>query len=146
MSPRLVDPATGELAPLEEIESAALDYVMLADEIEHDAADLADKRKRLSALASELLDVMTEGEAIEAGPANVVKVPGPRASQRVSRSGCLAFTEQLLGLGLGSMEYQPPGIAEVRRNAARIIAAGIPLERIAPEPMPPPPFLQVVPR
>lgn len=142
----LIDPATGELAPAEEVERAALDYVLLADEVAQDEADLADKRKRLASLAAELLEVIEIGEAIDAGPASVVKVPGHRASQRVSGSGCAPYVEELMGLGLGSMEYRPPGISEVRANAARIIAAGIPYDRVAPQPSDAPPFLQVVPK
>ena len=78
------------------------------------------------------------------GPADVVVAPAPRPAQRVSRSGCEAYSEELLGLGLGRVAYQPPGIAEVRRNAARIIAAGIELERIAPTPSPGRDTIQIV--
>ena len=74
----------------------------------------------------------------------MVRTPAPRPAQRVSRSGCEAYSEELLGLGLGRVAYQPPGISEIRRNAARIIAAGIELERIAPTPAPGPDRIEIV--
>lgn len=141
----IVDPVTGEISA-EALDAAALDYVLLLDEATETAAMLADMRKRLDRLRSELVEVIETGDKIDAGPAYVVRTPGPRPSQRVSRSGCERYSEELLALGIGRVAFEPPGIAEVRRNAARIIAAGVDLEAIAPTPADPPDTLQVVPK
>lgn len=138
------DARTGEVVPAEVVEQVAREYrdaslaqAEAAAEVSRLAGIVAERREQLRAM------VPDEG-AIDIGPAVVVRTPAARPSQRVSRPGCERHAEQLLGMGLGQMAYAPPGIADVRRRRAEIIAAGIPLEEIAPEPMPAPDTFEIV--
>ena len=141
----LYDAVSGEVtADPELIRAAALEYVFLASEIEQADAEQKARRERLGQLGADLMLVIESGGAVDVGPATVVRAPAPRPAQRVSRSGCERWTEELEALGLGHWDFMPPGIAEVRRNAARILAAGIDLEAIAPTPHPGPDRIAIV--
>jgi hypothetical protein len=142
----LIDPTTGEVAADADILSVAFDYLLTADAIEQRSAEQKADRARLAELERQLLEVMPPSGVLETEAGDLVRTPAPRPAQRVSRSGCERFAEQLHGLGLGAYVFAPPGIADVRRNAARILAAGIDLEAIAPTPSPGPDTLQIVPK
>jgi hypothetical protein len=141
------DPQTGEVkASAEQVDQIAGDFVSVSRAIDEAEAELKLMRTRREELGIALRDLVpTEGRA-DAGDAWLVRSPAPRPAQRVSRTGAERHAEPLLGLGLGRMAYAPPGIAEVRRERARIIAAGIPLEEIAPEPLPGPDTFEIVPK
>src|SRR5262245_47314248 len=108
MTRALVNPQTGEI-DADAVLERALDYVLLLADLEDRAAELDHDRKRAQRLADELLGTMALGESIDAGAATLVRTGPPRPVQRVSRSGCEAWFEELMDLGLGKLAYQPPG-------------------------------------
>lgn len=135
----VVDQVTGEVM---EVEPIAVEYVA-AKQAHEEARRLG---ARVEELAIALRELLPPDGVVDAGEFVVVKAPPTRPSQRVSRSGCEPYAEELIALGLGRMGYLPPGIAAIRSKRAAIIAAGIDLERIAPTPMAGPPTIEIVPK
>lgn len=147
-----VDPTTGEvLEPAEAqalADSLALEIVPLEEAIDQARAEVQALVHRREALVYKLRPLLGETGRADGGAAWVVAVPPVRGAQRVSAAGCALWKEQLLTLGLGYEEkvYRPPKITEVRAARATLIAAGVELEDIAPEPHPGPPAVEVVPK
>lgn len=139
------DAESGEvIASQQQVEAMAAEYASAVAAREEAHAEIAALTLRIDALEVDLRGLVPSGARTDAGDSYLVRTPAPRPSQRVSRYGCARFSEQLLALGIGHVAYQPPGIAEVRRESARIIAAGIDLAQIAPEPVPGPDTFRVV--
>lgn len=143
MTTEAVNPTTGELVDLEPIAAEYLAVHAAHEEALREARTLG---TRLAQLRTTLVELLPPDGVVDAGDAVVVKAPPARPAQRVSRSGCEPFAEELLELGLGRMGYMPPGIAAIRAKRAAIIAAGLPLDRIAPTPMAGPPTIEIVPK
>lgn len=155
MSAPVLDLRTGELlegaaagAYLAEVNGLAAEYVSVSaahDEALAEARRLSSSRDQLAAALGELLP--PEGRA-DGGSAYVVMEPPARPAQRVSRQGAERHQEALLGIGLGEVvtEYRAPTAAAIRAEKPRVIAAGIPLADLLPEPIPGPPRAVVVPK
>lgn len=78
----------------------------------------------------------------------VLQPPARRAAQRVDQVACQRYAEELDALAIGRTEVRwvPPTAAEVRKHAARLAAAGIPLAELLPEPTPEPDIIVIVPK
>ena len=140
------DPETGEvLADAAQVLAMATEFVAVVaarEEAQEQVRRYGDREAELD-LALRSLTRPQQRLAVEPGVV-LVRKPAARPAQRVSRPGCEPYAEQLLDLNLGRMEYKPPGIAQVRARAGELIAAGIPLEAIAPEPVAGPDQFEIV--
>lgn len=133
----VVHPVTGEVM---DADAAGREWARLA-------AAVADARRELESLSAALnaLDPLVraaceEHGRIDGGDKWVVLIPpARRPAQRVDGDACRAHAEVLAAIGVGGYrtEYRPPTAAELRANAAAVIAAGIPLDTLLP-PAPPP--------
>ena len=130
------DPETGEVIADEgQVKAMAAEYVAVVAAREEAQEQVRRYGEREAELDLALRSLTRPQQRLEVEPGVVlVRKPAARPAQRVSRPGCEPYAEQLLDLNLGRMEYRPPGIAEVRRRSGEIIAAGVPLDEIAPEP------------
>lgn len=148
----VIDAATGEVLGDLEIkalaDSLATEIVPLDKALEEAREEVAKLVARREVLIHKLRPLLGDEGRADGGPAWVVAAPPTRGSQRVSRGGCESYREQLLTLGLGEMKlvYQPPLITQVRAARADLVAAGIPLEDIAPTPKPGPSTIVVIPK
>lgn len=155
MSEHVIDPVTGELLEGEAAAEAAANLRAIADEFARVSAahdEALDEAKRLGVrrdeLATALRELLPVGQRADAGSSWVVMEPASRPAQRVDRNEAARYREALLGLDLGREEtvYQPPTKAEIDRKRAQVIAAGVPLDAILPEPVSGPPRPVVVPK
>ena len=137
------DPLTGEMVPASHL---AIIYANATEE----RAELAAELRKLDAELADMRDALTaaaEHGPIDAGEGRkVVLKPPRRPSQRVIASGAERHREVLLDMGGARMEsvFRPPNITWVRDHAAELVARGVPVDEIAPEPMAGPPSLEVV--
>jgi hypothetical protein len=147
-----LDPITGEVLPDGAIvdvpnDELAKEYAQTAHEVARLQAELGAMQAKLDILAAEVRARVPVGEKIEGGGFTVVvAMPSRRPARRVIASRCVPFREKLLALGLGEVEevYKPPTIGQVRAAQARLIAAGIPIDEIAPDPGEGEPVVEVV--
>jgi hypothetical protein len=142
--PIVVDPITGEVVTLEYL---AVIFANAWEQEREMTEDLRAIRAQMEAYEEEFRKHIKVEQRVEAGEGrHVVLVPPKRPAQRVSTSGCQRHKEELLDMKLGREElvYKPPLIGEVRANRAALVARGIPLSEIAPEPLAGPPTLEVV--
>jgi hypothetical protein len=138
-----VDPMTGEVVPATHL---AIVYANASEELEEMEAEVRKLRAEVADIRDALIPVAQEGP-IDAGQGRkVVLEPPRRPSQRVSAQGAQRYKEELLTLGMGSVEqvFRPPTITAVRDRMAELIAHGIDPQVLAPEPIPAPPSLKVV--
>ena len=142
-----VHPITGEV--IDDPAAIAREYGrvcrQLAD-LNHQVNELVAARLELEPAVRGCLHVH---QRLDAGDHWIVEAPpARRPAQRVDRATCETHAEELAGLGLGewTRAYAPPRAAEVKAAAAEIIAAGLPLHQILPEPPPPVPEVRVVPK
>ncbi len=141
-----VDVRTGEVTPREVVEAVARDFRSAKEARE---AALAEARRlgvEVDRYREDLVAIVPAEGAIDIGDAVVVMEPAARPAQRVDRQGAARHREALLTLGLGreSLDFHAPTAAEIRAEKARVIAAGIPLADLLPEPMAGPPVPKVV--
>ena len=144
MTTEVVDPLTGEIVSVEHM---ATIYANAVEQERDLFDDLAELQAQKADYEDALRAVMTEEMRVDAGEGRkVVMVPPKRPPQRVSTRGCERHREVLLDLKMGRMEevYRPPLISEVRERRAELVARGIPLVDISPEPMAGPPTIGVV--
>jgi hypothetical protein len=147
-----LDPITGEVlsdGAVFDIPSDRLaqEYAQTAQEVARLRAELGAMQAKLDILAAEVRARVPIGSKIEGGGfAVVVAPPARRPARRVIASRCVPFREKLLALGLGEVEevYRPPTIGQVRAAQAKLIAAGIPIDEIAPDPGEGDPMIEVV--
>lgn len=147
-----VDSSTGEVIEADErsrrAESIARELAKLEPALAEAQTEVSELAKRRGELERALRPLMAEDERVDGGSAWVVLEAPRRPAQRVSREGAERWREQLIGLGLGAEEtvFKPPTISAVRAARAEIVAAGIPMVAIAPEPLAGPSVLKVVPK
>jgi hypothetical protein len=143
MTVEVCDPTTGELVTASHL---AVIYANAREERAEQAAEL----RKLDAEIADLYDALKEAAAsgpIDAGAGRkLVLSPPKRPAQRVSAQGAAKYREILQDLGLGREEsvYRPPSITEVRNQRALLLARGVDLDELAPEPIPGPATLEVV--
>lgn len=141
-----IDRRTGEVVPPEVVEQIARDFA--SAKAEHDAARAEARRIEadVQRYREDLIAIVRSEERLDAGTHWLVMSPPDRPAQRVDRLAADSHREVLLGLGLGKVteDYHAPTAAEVRKEKDRIIAAGIPLERLLPEPLAGPPEPRLV--
>ena len=142
-----VHPITGEV--IDDPARVAREYARLDQQIHdlsHEVNELIAARAALEPAVRGCLMVQ---QRLDAGDHWVVKVPPARnPAQRVDRAACETHAEELAGLGLGewTRAYAAPKASEVKAAAGDILAAGLPLHQILPEPPPPVPEVRVVPK
>lgn len=106
------------------------------DEAEVEFRSLDD---RLDELSAELRARLSEGEAADAGPLGwvVLAPPAKRLPARVAADAVTRYAEQLMELGLVREErtLTRPKVADLRANAARLAAHGVPLNEVVKEPV-----------
>lgn len=137
------DPLTGELVPATHL---ATIYANASEELGEMEAEVRKLRAEVADIRDALIPVAQEGP-IDAGQGRkVVLEPPRRPSQRVSAQGAQRYKEELLTLGMGTIEevFRPPTITAVRDRMAELIANGVDPGVLAPEPIPGPPSLRVV--
>jgi hypothetical protein len=134
---------TGEVVPATHL---AIVYANASEELEEMEAEVRKLRAEVADIRDALIPVAQEGP-IDAGQGRkVVLEPPRRPSQRVSAQGAQRYKEELLTLGMGSVEqvFRPPTITAVRDRMAELIAHGVDPQVLAPEPIPAAPSLKVV--
>jgi hypothetical protein len=145
-----VDSRTGEVVPVDVVEAVARDYRSAEEALRSGRAEVVRLESEVDRIDKDLSAMVPVEGRVDAGPVWIVVEPGDRGSQRVSASGASRFREKLVDLGLGKevteKKFEPPTAAQVRANKAAIIAAGIPLAEILPEPEVGKPKLRVVPK
>lgn len=137
----VTDPVTGEAHRID----------VLAADIAHLEArriELAGELERVETLLEPKRFLFRQGIEVggrlelENGGA-VTVVPGRPGPQRVNRKAAQEHATALVDLGVGRMEWTATA-DELRKMAAPIIAAGLPYQRILPDPSPGQPTVVVV--
>jgi hypothetical protein len=137
----LADPSTGEILAESALEGHARKLAAICD-------DITELEAELNSLNAEKVKIdiylracgIKIGARLYAGKHDgksryVVCVPPPRrAAQRVNAAACELHSEVLLGMGLGYMQYRAPSAADVRKKAPQLVAAGIDVGELLPEP------------
>lgn len=147
MTDPAVHPVTGEI--IDDPARVAREYARLDQQIHdlsHEVNKLIAARAALEPAVRGCLQVAAR---LDGGDCGVVEAPpARRPAQRVDPAACQTHAEQLETIGLGEWKraYAPPRAAEVKAAAAEIIAAGLPLHQILPDPPPPVPEVRVVPK
>lgn len=146
MGDLIIHPVTGEV--IDDPAAVAREWVRLHTAITEAEQDLAQLRSAQRALEPAMRACATPGR-VDGDAAWVVLSPPPRrAAQRVDVVACQRHREQLDVLGLGGEKttWSPPTAADLRREGARLAAAGVDLDELLPEPPPAPHILTVVPK
>lgn len=143
-----VDQRTGEITPPETVERVARDYASAMAAYEEARAVARRLEEDVRRYREDLIAIVPAEGRIDAGDAWVVMSPPDRPAQRVDRIAAARFREQLLDLGLGkeSLDFHAPTASEVRKQKDRVIAAGLPLDELLPEPVAGPPTPRIVPK
>jgi hypothetical protein len=137
----LVNPTTGEVLDQRDAEGLARHLAAVMDDIAELQAELGRLREEEMRLDIHLRSHgLRIGMRIYAGEHHgkrrylVCVPPDRRPAQRVNAAWCAKHSEQLLDMGLGYMQYKAPTAAEVRRKAGELVAAGIDVSEVLPEP------------
>lgn len=152
MIPESINRETGEVKTLSDAEARDLAEAIARDLVAM-APALADARREVGTLDARRVALEDDLRRLgvtraDGGSHYAVLVPPKRGAQRVDRQVAQRERETLLTLGLGheQMAYHPPTISAIRAARAELIAAGVDLDALAPEPVAGPATVQLVPR
>ena len=143
----IAHPVTGEV--IDDPEQVAREWVRLTAaiaEANHEVNHLLAARAAIEPAMRACVDALDRVDGTDAWV--VAKPPTRRPSQRVDVTYAQAHREVLDGLGLGGdrTTYQPPTAAQVRAHGADLVARGLDVARLLPEPPPAPAELAIVPK
>ncbi len=144
--PIYVDVRTGEVTPPEVVEAVARDFRSASAAHEQALAEARRLGEEVSRYREDLVAIVPVEGTIDLGDAVLVMEPPSRPAQRVDRTAADRYREQLLALGLGreSLDFHAPTAAAVRERRAELIANGVPVSELLPEPVPGPPCPRIV--
>ena len=146
MASLIIHPVTGEV--IDDPGAVARDWVRLHHAIEDAQREVNGLIAARQALEPAMRACADQGR-VDGDTAWVVLSPPPRrTAQRVDTVACQRHREVLDTLSLGGEKttWSPPTAADLRREGARLAAAGLDLGELLPEPPPAPHILTVVPK
>lgn len=142
-------PDTGEV--LDDAAARELGRALVA--IKHSIDEAFAEARRLQDLAAPIRHALIEylgvNNALTIDDQRTVAVlPGAAGRKSVDRVAAQRHAEQLADLGLGKTEttYKAPTVAELNKNRAQVVAAGIPWDDLVLEGTPGPATIEIVER
>jgi hypothetical protein len=130
------NPNTGEVIENEALEQMARTYIQTRQA----ALEAKQEMEKMQDIADQIEHQLRHygmqiGDRIRADRLWLVMTPPKRrAAQRVDLAAAERYSEQLLDIGLGQMAYKPPTAAQVRQESGKLIASGIPIDELLPDP------------